>query len=233
MDLVFSYEEYKEYIYEDYDELIEEEKMSSREAIARTFYEYDMLPKKSETDKAMVFVIFSEIAVTHVKIFYNFKNYMEQSLNELDFKVVKQENSLTSEQYNDLIYRKDYVLQELKRKPLDYYPIVCWYYEELIEEVRKIFNNLIVENKNADSIVTSVLQRFDRDCENTKSEKFIVYTTLAEKLLKQGLTEVSGVKKVKHELQSFSIKDVTNEQLTEDEQEQLAVRIKSVLSKLK
>ncbi|MGE7129340.1 Imm3 family immunity protein [Lysinibacillus xylanilyticus] len=65
--MVFSYDEYEEDIYEDYNELIEEEKISRREALARNFYDYDMLAKKSETDKAIIFVIFSEIAVSHVK----------------------------------------------------------------------------------------------------------------------------------------------------------------------
>ncbi|MGE7912684.1 hypothetical protein [Lysinibacillus xylanilyticus] len=76
------------------------------------------------------------------------------------------------------------------------------------------------------------MQRFNRDCENTKSEKFIVYTTLAENLYNQGLIGVDGIEDVKHVLQSFSIEDVSDEQLTEDEQEKLADRIKIVLSNL-
>ncbi|WP_234007904.1 hypothetical protein [Lysinibacillus sp. FJAT-14745] len=44
---------------------------------------------------------------------------------------------------------------------------------------------------------------------------------------------MKGIEDVKHVLQSFSIEDVTDEQLTEDEQEKLANRIKSVLSNLK
>ncbi|KMY31470.1 hypothetical protein ACZ11_04320 [Lysinibacillus xylanilyticus] len=230
--MVYSYEEYEEYIHEDYKELIEE-KMSRGEAIARTFNEYDMLAKKSETDKALFCTIISEISLSHEKIPYTFKNYMEQSLIELDFKVIKQENSLTSEQYIDLINRKDYVLQELKKKPLDYFPRACWYYDELVEEVQRFINNFKLENENTDSIVTTVLQRFDRDCDNTKSEKFIVYTTLAENLYNHGLTGVDSIEDVKHVLKSFSIEDVSDEQLTEDEQENLADRIKSVLSNLK
>jgi hypothetical protein len=230
---VFSYEEYKNYIYEDYDELVEEEKMSRREAIARTFYEYDMLAKKSETDKAMVFIVFSEIIITHLKVLFTFKNYIEQAVRELDFIVIKQENKLTLEQFNELFSRQKRVLQELKNMPLDYYSRVCWYYDELIEEVHKFINNFELENKNVDSLVSTVLQRFDRDCRNTKSEKFIVYTTLAENLLNQGLTGVKGFQDVKYELQVFSIKDVSDEQLTKDEQEKLAVRISKVLLKIK
>ncbi|MBG9753840.1 Imm3 family immunity protein [Lysinibacillus sp. RSDA_15] len=228
----FSYEEYKEYIYEDYDELIEE-KMSKREAMARTFYEYDMLAKESETDKAMVFVIFSEIAITHTKVLSTFKDYLEQMLTELNFNKIKQEGYLKLEQYEELFSRKEYALQKLNQMPIDYYPRVCWYYNELDEEVRKFINNYVEKNENTDSIVTNVLQQFNRDCKNTNSEKFIIYTTLAESLYNQGLTDVIGVRDIKDVLQSFIIEDVSKEQLTKDEQENLAERIKNILNKLK
>lgn len=231
--MVFSYDEYEEDIYEDYNELIEEEKISRREALARNFYDYDMLAKKSETDKAIIFVIFSEIAVSHVKILHSFKDYLEKNLNELDFKIIQEENKLTPQQYSDLASRKERVLQKLKNMSLDYFPRACWYYDELVEEVQRFINNFKLENENTDSIVTTVLQRFERDCKNTKSEKFIVYTILAENLYNQGLTGVDGIEDVQHVLQSFSIEDVSDEQLTEDEQEKLANRIKSVLSNLK
>lgn len=112
--------------------------------------------------------------------------------------------------------------------PLDYYQTVCWYYEELIEEVQKYISNFIEENKNTETLVTDVLQRFERDCKNTKSEKYIIYTTLAENLCNQGLITVNGIEEIKNELQSFQICDISNEQLTEDEQEKLANRIKKI-----
>ncbi|WCH46217.1 Imm3 family immunity protein [Lysinibacillus sp. OF-1] len=95
--MVYSYEEY---ILGDYNDLLGE-KMSKEEAIARILNEYDMLAKKSETDKAMACIIISEITLTHEKISYSFMNYIEQSLKELDFKAIKQENSLTFEQLNN------------------------------------------------------------------------------------------------------------------------------------
>lgn len=63
----------------------------------------------------MFCIIISEIIITHEKVLYSFMNYIEQLINELDFNVIKQENSLTIEQLNRLIYRKDFVLQELKK----------------------------------------------------------------------------------------------------------------------
>ena len=229
--MVYSYEEYEEYILEDYNDLVGE-KMSKGEAIARTFNEYDMLAKKSETDKAMFSIIFSEIALTHEKISHSFMNYIEQSLKELDFKAIKQENSLTIEQLNSLKNRRDYVLQELKKKPLNYYPRVCWYYNELSEEVQKFIDDFIKESERLEAIISNVLQRFDRDCKNTNSEKFIIYTTIAESIYNHQIKDVLGINELKLELESFRIADITDEQLTEEEQEKLSERIKSVLSKL-
>ncbi|MGC7931635.1 Imm3 family immunity protein [Lysinibacillus sp. VIII_CA] len=228
----FSYQEYNEYINETYKEF-KEEKMSSKEAIARTYNEYDMVAKKSETDKGIVYIELAEILITHLKAMYTFKSYIENVLIELDFNLIKLEKALSQEEYNDLFSRRVHVLQELKKMPLDYYQTVCWYYEELIEEVQKYIINFIEENRNTDTIVTDVLQRFERDCKNTKSEKYIIYTTLAENLCNQGLETVNGIEDLKNELQTFQVYDISNEQLTEDEQEELANRIKNVLTRLK
>lgn len=228
----FSYQEYNEYINETYKEF-KEEKMSNKEAIARTYNEYDMVAKKSETDKGIVYIELAEILITHLKAGYTFKNYIENVLVELDFNLIKLENALSQEEYSDLFSRRVHVLQELKKIPLDYYQTVCWYYEELIEEVHKYISNFIEENKNTDTIVTDVLQRFERDCKNTKSEKYIIYTTLAENLCNRRLKTVNGIEGVKNELQSFQVSNISNEQLTEDEQEKLANRITNVLTRLK
>lgn len=45
--MAYSCDEYSEYIYETYSEYVEDEKMSRKEAVARTFNEYDMLMKKA------------------------------------------------------------------------------------------------------------------------------------------------------------------------------------------
>lgn len=47
------------------------------------------------------------------------------------------------------------------------------------------------------------------------------------------MTDVIGVRDIKDVLQSFIIEDVSKEQLTKDEQENLAERIKNILNKLK
>ncbi|AIQ12047.1 Imm3 family immunity protein [Paenibacillus durus] len=230
--MAHSYEEYSEYINETYNEFKEDEKMSNKEAIARTFNEYDMSMKKSETDKAVIGVTIAEILVSHLRILNTFKDYMIETISELNFKLIEQENKLTREQYIDLLSRKEQVLKQLENKPLDYYPRVCWYYEELTDEVNKFFDQINTGNINKDEIVTSVFQRFERDCKNTLSEKIIVYTTLAENLLKLGYTKIEGLQRIKEELQLFNVEDVREEQLIEEERKKLVVRIDNTLEQL-
>lgn len=157
---------------------------------------------------------------------------MVETLSELNFKLIEQENKLTREHYIDLLSRKEQVLEQLENKPLDYYPRVCWYYEELTDEVNKFFNQINTGNINKDEIVASVFQRFERDWKNTLSEKIIVYTTLAENLLKLDYTKTEGLQRIKQELQLFNVEDVREEQLIEEEKKKLAIRIDNVLAQL-
>ncbi|MGP0578839.1 Imm3 family immunity protein [Paenibacillus peoriae] len=230
--MVYGYEEYLEYINETYEEFKDDEKMSNKEAIARTFNEYDMLAKESETDKAIIYVVLTEILVSHSRILHTFKAHMIKMLSELDLNLIEQEQKLTLVQYNDLRSRKENVLPELENKKLDYYPRVCWYYYDLTDEVNKFFNQINTENVTIDEIVISVFRRFERDCKNTLSEKIIVYTTLAEKLLTHKLTQTDALQKIRQELQQFNIKDILQEQLLEEEQMDLEKRIKNVLNQI-
>ncbi|MGG1640087.1 Imm3 family immunity protein [Paenibacillus sp. NRS-1782] len=230
--MIYGYEEYLEYINETYEEFKDDEKMSNKEAIARTFNEYDMLAKESETDKAIIYVVLTEILVSHSRILHTFKAHMIKMLSELDFYLIEQEQKLTLVQYNDLRSRKENVLPELENKKLDYYPRVCWYYYDLTDEVNKFFNQINTDNVTIDEIVISVFRRFERDCKNTLSEKIIVYTTLAEKLLTHKLTQTDALQKIRQELQQFNIKDILQEQLLEEEQMDLEKRIKNVLNQI-
>ncbi|MFK4474773.1 hypothetical protein ABH897_004541 [Paenibacillus sp. RC73] len=230
--MIYGYEEYLEYINETYEEFKDDEKMSNKEAIARTFNEYDMLAKESETDKAIIYVVLTEILVSHSRILHTFKAHMIKMLSELDFNLIEQEQKLTLVQYNDLRSRKENVLPELENKKLDYYPRVCWYYYDLTDEVNKFFNQINTDNVTIDEIVISVFRRFERDCKNTLSEKIIVYTTLAEKLLTHKLTQTDALQKIRQELQQFNIKDILQEQLLEEEQMDLEKRIKNVLNQI-
>ncbi|MCP3792962.1 Imm3 family immunity protein [Paenibacillus sp. CH40] len=230
--MVYGYEEYLEYINENYQDYKNEEMMSSKEAIARTFYDFEGLMNRSETDKALINVVYGEILLTLPRVLYTVKNNLSKRLSELDFNLIEQEQKLTSEQYRDLFNRKNFVLQQLENKILDYYPRVCWYYDELTNEVNVFFKQVNEENVLADEVISSVFQRFERDCKNTLSEKLIVYTTLAENLLDQGLSKIDGLQLIKQELQQFNIADIFEEQLLEKEKLELDKRIKNVLSQV-
>ncbi|ULL13505.1 hypothetical protein DVH26_02970 [Paenibacillus sp. H1-7] len=231
--MAHSYEEYSEHINETYNEYKEDQKMSNKEAIARTFNEYDMSMNKSETDKAIISVTIAEILVTHMRILYSFNDYIMDTVLSLNFKLIEQENKLSQEQRIDLLSRKELVLKQLEKKSLDYYPRVCWYYEELTDEVNKYFDQINAGSIFMDEIVAKVLQRFERDSKNTLSEKKIVYTTLAENMLKHGYTQAEGIQKIKKELLLLNKEHISGEQLTEEEQKNLKNRMNNVLLQIK
>ncbi|MBD8499956.1 Imm3 family immunity protein [Paenibacillus arenosi] len=230
--MAYSYEEYLEYINESYYEYKEDEKMSNKEAIARTFNEYDLLMKNSETDKAIISVAIAEILVSHSKVLSTFKDYLMKTLLELDLKLIEQDHKLTREQYIDLISREEQVYKQLEVMPSDYYPRVCWHYEELTDEVNRFFVQINTGNLSDEEIVTKVLKRFERDCTNTLSEKIIVYVTLAENLLKLKYTQIEEMQRIKQELQLFNVTDIRDEQLVEEEQKKLLIRIDTLLAQL-
>ncbi|MGG4213849.1 Imm3 family immunity protein [Paenibacillus sp. FSL L8-0638] len=227
--MAWSYDELIDSILENYQDYKNEEMMSSKEAIARTFYDFEGLMNRSETDKALINVVYGEILLTLPRVLYTVKNNLSKRLSELDFNLIEQEQKLTFEQYSDLFNRKNFVLHELENKILDYYPRVCWYYDELTNEVNVFFKQVNEENVLADEVISSVFQRFERDCKNTLSEKIIVYTTLAENILDQGLSKIDGLQLIKQELQQFNISDIFEEQLLEKERLELEKRIKNVL----
>ncbi|MFF2484335.1 Imm3 family immunity protein [Paenibacillus sp. NPDC058071] len=225
----FSYDEYSEYINETYMEFKNDEKMSSKEAIARTFNEYDMLMKKSETDRALISITVAEILVTHPKVLNTFKDYIMNEMSTLDFKLVMDENRLTSMEYASLTSRYENAINLLQTKLVDFYPRACWYYEELTDEVNVFFEQINNEKIDEDRILPQVLKRFEKECKNTWSEKIIVYTTIVENLAKIGYSQADELTVIKHELQIFKIDSIRNEQLTKEEIDRLGIRIKNAI----
>ncbi|WP_138756560.1 Imm3 family immunity protein [Paenibacillus sinopodophylli] len=228
--MVYSCDEYSEYIYETYNEYVNDEKVSRKEAVARTFNEYDMLMKKSESDKLIISVIIAEILASHSKASNTFKTYMVETISNINNMLIKQEHELTQEQYNDFFSRKKQVLIQLEAMPSDYYPRVCWCYEELTDEVNTYFGEINFKDRDEKEVVDEVVKRFERDCKNTISEKIVVYTTLAENLLRHNLTQqIKGTSFI-DELKGFTLDSIQDEQLSDVEKEKLAQRIQVVLN---
>ncbi|MFD2413869.1 Imm3 family immunity protein [Paenibacillus rhizoplanae] len=230
--MIYSCSEYSEYINDTYNEYINDEKVSRKEAIARTFNEYDMLMKKSETDKLVISVIIAEILASHSKASNTFKNYMVETLSNINNNLIEQEHKLTQEQHDDFFFRKKQVLIQLEKMPSDFYPRVCWYYEELTDEVNKFFSEINFKDRDEKEVVEKVINRFERDCKNTVSEKIVVYTTLAENLVRHDLTQqIKGISFIE-DLKGFTVNSIQGEQLSDVEKENLAQRIQVVLNSL-
>lgn len=222
----WEYEELLEAFMEDYLEY-KKRNMSDREALARTFVEYETVLNQGEMEKAVIHVLYGELLLTQSKVFVTAKERTKEDLNSLEFNKIREQISLG--QFEDLLTRRNHVLQEIDQKPQDFCSEARWYYNEMAEEVNKCFNKISSQNKNVGEAINSVLLRFKRDCDNTLSERIIVFTTLAENLLSFNLTETKEIKKIKKELHSFSIEDI-GEQLSEEEKEKLKVRIKNVVT---
>ena len=223
-----SYEDYIAEFYECYEDYKNEDKLSTVEAIARTLYDFDGLMSRSETEKAIILTTYGQLIVSEqVRVLVNTRDTLLKKLNQIDFLLIKQEQRLTTEQYDDLQSKYNGVLESIKRMPIDTCRMARWYYEELIDEVNEYFLSIKSADLNVEKITNSVLSRFRRDCENTLSEKMIVYTTLGEILVKQNYLIPD---EIVSEIKSFDVND-TKDQLPQVEKDQLINLINKVLEK--
>ncbi|WP_188067361.1 Imm3 family immunity protein [Brevibacillus brevis] len=204
------------------------EKMSDAEALVCTSDAYFGVQRRGEMEKAVVNIAEGRIYLTHSKIFFKAKEKIVEALSSLDLQKLQLETS--PDEYQDILERRDMVLDGIDNIPIDYSPYTRWYYYEMEKEVRNYFGVIINDIKNVSELVDNLMERFERDCTNTSSENIVVKTTIAELLIRHGIKENEQFVKIKSELEQFDINDV-GEQLTEDEKADLSIRIKEVLSK--
>ncbi|PUA37104.1 hypothetical protein C8Z91_21900 [Paenibacillus elgii] len=215
-----------------FDETFQEyknKKMSNLESLAKTYEDFELIMSKGDLEKATVLIKYGEHVLNQPYVFYKSKEYLVKFLNEINYEILQKE--LTDEHYQDLINRKNEVLQNLNKKALSYNARAMWYYDEIIDEVNHYYNSISLEGKTSDDIAKDVLARFNRDCRNTKSEKIGVYTTLAERLLDDSLTDTNELRHIESALKEFNVDDV-GQQLTSDEKQKLQIRIEMVLKRL-
>ncbi|MDC0763032.1 Imm3 family immunity protein [Brevibacillus sp. AG] len=228
MSLKWEYEELFESFMEDYTSY-KNANMSDAESLARTFNVYESLQNHGEMEKAIIHILYGELLLKKSRVLDIAKERTKEDLLSLDLN--KLNNEVTDEQFKDLLNRRNRILQEIDTKPLDYYPVVRWYYFEVINNVKEYFQDQNFETHSEEEFVNNILERFKRDCKNTLSENITVKTTLVELLLLNNIRAYSHIKNIKSELEQFDINDV-GEQLSEDEKADLSFRIKEVLSKL-
>ncbi|WP_334073517.1 MULTISPECIES: Imm3 family immunity protein [Paenibacillus] len=203
--------------------------MNNSESLERTMDDFELLMNRGDLEKAIILISYGEFALRQPYLFYKSKDYLVEKFNEIAFELIEQE--LTNEQYHDLITRKNYVLNEIEIKPLNFYPRTFWYYEEMKDEVNRYFDEIFVPTKSVKELAEDVLVRFERDCKHTIGEKIVVYTTLAQRLLENHLRDTDSLIIIKNTLKNFNVNEVGN-QLSDEEKQKLQLQIERVLEGL-
>ncbi|MEN1988869.1 Imm3 family immunity protein [Paenibacillus hubeiensis] len=223
---MWKYEECIDAFMEEFSERKQRDNVSNSEALVRTFGEFYSPNMEDEMTKAIINVLYVELAQINSRIFIKAKENREKALKSINFeKIISQikMKQITKSQIDELIIRRDNALELLNTIQVDLYPDTRWYYEELINEVNQYL--VTVENERPEFIVQDVLEHFDRACNNTTSEKMTIYMLLGEKLVKEHTSIPDSILK---ELVQFNRDDI-GDQLLFEEINDLESRIKKVL----
>ncbi|WP_427182401.1 Imm3 family immunity protein [Paenibacillus sp. TC-CSREp1] len=205
------------------------EGMSDAEALVCTSEAYLGVQKRGEMENAVVVIAAGRIYLTHSKIFINSKEKIVNQLRDLDLEKLQLET--TSDEYQDILERRDMVLDGIESIPVDHSPYTRWYYNEMEKEVKNYFMKIIEKTKDASGVIEKIEERFDRECRSTLSENIVVKTTLAELLIRHKIKPENEFLSLKFELERFDMSEI-GEQLTELEKFDLSIRIKEVLSRI-
>ncbi|WP_307216952.1 Imm3 family immunity protein [Paenibacillus tundrae] len=167
--------------------------------------------------------------LTHAKIFKNLKERILNLLKDLDLEKLQLET--TSDEYQDILERRDIVLDGIENIPVDHSLFPRWYYNEMEKEVKNYFMEIVVNTNDASEIIEKIEERFERECRSTWSEKIVVKTTLAELLIRHSIKPENEFLSLKIELEQFDMNEI-GQLLTESEKFDLSIRIKEVLSEI-
>jgi len=201
--------------------------MSNLESLSKTYEDFELIMNQGDLEKAIILIEYCEKVLQQPYIFYKSKEYLIKYLEEINYASIKKELSIN--QYHELIKKREKVIVGLNKKPLTNSARARWYYSELTSEVINYSRTISQRNVTVDQWITKTLERFERDCRNTISEKIVVYTTLAEQVLMNSSAKTSEFKKIETILQEYNVEEV-GEQLTNNEKEQLQSRIDKILS---
>lgn len=103
-----------------------------------------------------------------------------------------------------------------------------WHYFEMEKAVQECFATLLNVTRDEDELVANVLNRFERDCNNTSSENMVIKTTLAELIIRHRIEVKDQLAHIKRELERSDIRKV-GQDLTEFEKKDLSLRIGEIL----
>ncbi|KQY94715.1 hypothetical protein ASD24_03995 [Paenibacillus sp. Root52] len=223
---MWEYQECIDAFMEEFFERKQRDNISNNEALVRTFGEFYSPNMDDEMEKAIINVLYVEIASQNSRIFIKAKENREKALKSIDFEKIMGQlemKQITKNQIDELVIRRDNALKLLNNIQVDLYPDARWYYEELINEVNQYF--ITIKDAKSEFFVPYVLEHFERACNNTLSEKMTIYMLLGEKLVEEQKPIPYSILK---ELVQFNSESVTN-QLLPEEKNDLESRIQKLL----
>lgn len=203
------------------------EYQSPNEAVARAFDEHYSEKNSDDMEKAVLMVISAELKVKQPRIYKNTKENYIRDLRLIDFHELKafiQKGQLNEIEYEELYLRRNRVLQELEKMPVDLCPKARWFYDEIVEIVDRYFS----EKENDNNTIDNILRRFEREFRYRVCAKKIVYTTIAENLIRLDETIPPYII---NELEDRHF-DNSQYELTEEEERELLERIDKVLEEV-
>ncbi|WP_128102038.1 Imm3 family immunity protein [Paenibacillus sp. DCT19] len=223
---MWEYQECIDAFMEEFFERKQRDNISNNEALVRTFGEFYSPNMDDEMEKAIINVLYVEIASQNSRIFIKAKENREKALKSINFEKIMGQlemKQITKNQIDELVIRRDNALKLLNNIQVDLYPDARWYYEELINGVNQYF--ITIKDAKSEFFVPYVLEHFERACNNTLSEKITIYMLLGEKLVEEQKPIPYSILK---ELVQFNSESVTN-QLLPEEKNDLESRIQKLL----
>lgn len=225
---MWEYQECIDAFMEEFFERKQRDNISNNEALVRTFGEFYSPNMDDEMEKAIINVLYVEIASQNSRIFIKAKENREKALKSINFEKIMGQlemKQITKNQIDELVIRRDNALKLLNNIQVDLYPDARWYYEELINEVNQYF--ITIKDAKSEFFVPYVLEHFERACNNTLSEKITIYMLLGEKLVEEQKPIPYSILKELVQFNSES-ESVTN-QLLPEEKNDLESRIQKLL----
>lgn len=223
--MTWNYNELIESFVEEYEEY-KLEYQSPNEAIARAFDEH-YSENSDDMENAVLMVISAELKVKQPRMYKITKENYMRDLELIDFERLKdfiQRGQLNEKEYEELYLRRNRVLQELEKMPVDLCPKARWFYDDIVDIVDCSFS----ERENDNNTIENILKRFEREFRYRTCAKKIVYTTIAENLIRLNDTIPSYI------ISELKNRNYDNSQyeLTEEEERELLRRIDKVLEEV-
>ncbi|POR27204.1 Imm3 family immunity protein [Paenibacillus polymyxa] len=182
--MTWTYQELIDSFIEECDEY-KSQHQSPSEAVSRAFDENYSESYSDDMEKAVLNVISAELKLKQPRIYKLAKENYIRDLKSIDFEKVKkhiQSGQLNEKEFEELYSRRNKVLVELEKMPVDLCPKARWFYNEIVDKI----NTYFVGAESVEDTIDHVMECFEREFRYKACAKKNVYTTIAENLIRQG-----------------------------------------------